>query len=340
MTAETLEFHITALSSSLGTVADTENGIDFADGVLVRLAEAAHHLGLQIVEQRWLSAQPTGIHGYACVELLARNVVSANQIDPAKLREGFRSLAETLGIDIVLLPADGQPRVPRLVAFDMDSTLIQGEVIDELARLAGVGEQVSAVTAAAMRGELPFQESFRRRVALLKGLPEAEALSLLGKIPLMPGTERLFRALNTLRIRTVILSGGFTFFGTDLQRRLGISEVHANVLDIRNGQVTGEISGEIVDGAHKAELLSQIAECEGIRLSEVAAVGDGANDLPMLRLVGLGVAFHAKPLVRASAMAAVSRVGLDALLYLFGLTDLEQNQLAVDATRPLQGSSD
>ncbi len=302
-------------------------GREISDHALKQIAATTDPLDIEMVETRWLTNQPTGEHGYGCVEFLVRTSFE----HPENLREALLSLAETLCIDIVILPADRQPRIPKLVAFDMDSTLIEGEVIDELAKLAGVGEQVSAITAAAMRGELPFQESFRRRVALLKGLSEAHALSLLGKIPLMPGAERLFRALNALSIRTVILSGGFTFFGADLERRLGIAEVHANVLDIGDGQITGEIRGQIVDGARKAELLGQIAEREGIARSEVAAVGDGANDLPMLGLAGLGVAFHAKPLVRASAPAAVSHVGLDGLLYLFGLSDDQQGQLLANA---------
>lgn len=218
-----------------------------------------------------------------------------------------------------------------MIAFDMDSTLIQGEVIDELARLAGVGEEVAAITAAAMRGELVFQQSFRKRIALLRGLPETEALSLLGRIPLMPGAKRLFAVLRALRVRTAVLSGGFTFFGADLQRRLGIDEVHANLLDTRDGIVTGEIRGQIVDGARKAALLGEIATREGIALHQTVAVGDGANDLPMLRLSGLGVAFHAKPMVRASAECSISRQDLDALLYLFGLTDDEIQRFEAQA---------
>ena len=273
----------------------------------------------QIAAERWLTAAPAGIFGRGAVEWTVQLPAEAME----SLRTGFRSLSEAARADFAVLSGSLIGKVQRMVAFDMDSTLIQGEVIDELAKLAGVGEQVSAITAAAMRGELVFQESFRKRVALLRGLPESAALGLLGTIPLMPGAERLFAVLRALEVRTVVLSGGFTFFGADLQRRLGIHELHANALDMRDGVVTGEIRGEIVDGARKASLLGQIAARDQLALHETAAVGDGANDLPMLRLSGLGVAFHAKPLVRASAECSISHQALDALLYLFGLTDDE-----------------
>jgi phosphoserine phosphatase len=182
---------------------------------------------------------------------------------------------------------------------------------------------VVAITAAAMRGELQFQESFRRRVALLKGLPEARVLEAIDRLPLMEGAERLFRTLKARGAKTAIFSGGFTFFGDYLKERLDVDYVFANHLDMQDGVVTGEVTGGIVDGARKAELLIEIAGREGIPLEQVVAVGDGANDLPMLGLAGMGVAFHAKPGVRAAARYAMTHVGLDGLLYLLGVPDRE-----------------
>jgi phosphoserine phosphatase len=212
----------------------------------------------------------------------------------------------------------------RLVAFDMDSTLIEAEVIDELAHRAGVGDQVSAITEQAMRGELDFQDSFRRRVALLKGLDESVLEEVAASLPITEGAVHLVNTLRSLGYKTAILSGGFTYFGEHLQRKLGIDYVYANSLEIRDGKVTGEVSGDIVDGERKAALLREIAEREGIDLQQAIAVGDGANDLPMLRIAGLGIAFRAKPVVAQNAEQAISTLGLDGILYLLGISDRYQ----------------
>ncbi len=253
----------------------------------------------------------------ACVELTLSGDSSSEQ----SMRAAFLDTAHDLRIDIAFQRESIFRRNRRLFAFDMDSTLIEGEVIDELAKLAGVGGEVVKVTEAAMRGEIEFQESFRRRVALLRGLKETRVRELLETIPLVEGAEQLIGTLKMLGYKTAILSGGFNFFAQHLQTRLGIDYVFANDLDMVDGVVSGEVRTPIVDGARKAELLREIARLENISLDQVVAVGDGANDLPMLGIAGMGIAFRAKPLVRQTASHAVSFLGLDSLLYLIGVRD-------------------
>jgi len=257
--------------------------------------------------------------GRTCVEFST----SGDSGSDDDFRTALMALTQDFDLDVAFQHDTVYRRNRRLVAFDMDSTLIQTEVIDELARLAGVGDEVSAITEAAMRGELDFQASFRRRVALLKGLPESALQTVVDNVPLMDGAERLIATLRRLGYKTAILSGGFTFMGRELQRRLGIDYLHSNELDIVDGVVTGEVQGEIVDGARKAYYLAQIAKAEGLSMEQVIAVGDGANDLPMLRLAGLGIAFRAKPVVRQGAHQAISTMGLDGILYLLGVRDRE-----------------
>lgn len=260
---------------------------------------------------------------YACVEMSVRGIAE----DADALRARFLELSHDTGIDIAFQADDLYRRHRRLVAFDMDSTLIQTEVIDELARAAGVGEEVSAITEAAMRGELDFQESLRRRLALLKGLDVSVMAEIAERLPLTDGTERLLEMLNRLGYKTAIISGGFTYFGQYLQKKLGVDHVFANELEIVDGKLTGNVVGEIVDGERKAACLQELATRENISLKQVVAVGDGANDLPMLRLAGLGIAFRAKPIVKQHAHHALSTVGLDGILYLIGVRDREAMQL-------------
>ncbi len=259
-----------------------------------------------------------------CIEL----EISGETDSSVALRAELMELTHHFEVDVAFQRESIYRRNRRLFVFDMDSTLIQGEVIDELAKLHGVGEQVSVITAAAMRGELDFKQSFTRRVALLRGLPETSLKTVLETIPLAEGAERLISTLKMLGYKTAILSGGFTFFGEHLQSRLGIDYVFANELEMENGAVTGNVVGDIVDGKQKAQLLEAIATTENISLDQVVAVGDGANDLPMLNLAGMGIAFHAKPLVRESARHSVSHLGLDSLLYLIGVRDRDLNRIS------------
>jgi phosphoserine phosphatase len=262
----------------------------------------------------------------ACIEISVRGEPD----DGEAMRAAFLSIANERNLDIAFQRDSAYRRNRRLVVFDMDSTLIRSEVIDELATEAGVGEQVADITEQAMRGELDFNESFKARVALLKGLDEGALERVRERIQLTEGAERLISTLRALGYRTAILSGGFTWFGQWLQQLLGIDYVHANELEIENGQVTGRVVGQIVNGQRKADLLKEIATQEGISLEQVIAVGDGANDLPMLGEAGLGIAFRAKPLVKQNAEQAISTLGLDGILYLIGVRDKDQAELLKD----------
>ena len=257
--------------------------------------------------------------GKGCIEFSVRG----EPADPDQLRAEFLAIAQELNVDIAFQQDSIFRRNRRLVVFDMDSTLIDAEVIDELAKAAGVGEQVAAITERAMRGELDFQASFRERMALLKGLPESTLEQIAETLRLTEGAETLITQLRRLGYKTAILSGGFTYFAERLQKKLGIDYVYANSLPVKDGLVTGEVTLPIVDGQRKADLLRELAQREGISLEQTIAVGDGANDLPMLSIAGLGVAFHAKPLVKQSAKQSISNMGLDGILYLLGLRDRE-----------------
>ena len=278
-----------------------------------------HRLNIDTIERLSgrASLQETETAQRACVEFM----VSGDLEDALGLRSAFMQLTHEFEIDIAFQADTMYRRNRRLVVFDMDSTLIRIEVIDELAKARGVGDQVVAITEAAMRGELDFNQSFTKRLSLLKGLEEAKVRAIGESLPLTDGAERLISTLKRLGYKTAIVSGGFSYFGNILKEKLGIDYVFANELEIVNGTVTGQVRGTIVDGKRKAQLLQEIAAKESIALEQVIAVGDGANDLPMISLAGLGIAFNAKPIVRQTAKQAISTLGLDGILYLIGVRD-------------------
>jgi phosphoserine phosphatase len=254
----------------------------------------------------------------SCIELSVRGEL----LDKNLLSAQFLAYSAELGIDISFQKDDMFRRTRRLICFDMDSTLIKTEVIDELADRAGVGEEVRAITEAAMRGEIDFSESFKQRIALLKGLDESVMREVAETLPIMDGAQRLMAILKKCGFKIAILSGGFSYFGNYLKRLFDVDYVYANELEIVDGKLTGRHLGDIVDGRRKAELLKLIAQVEKIELEQVIAVGDGANDLPMLNLAGLGIAFHAKPKVKANAQQSISTIGLDGVLYFLGFRDI------------------
>ncbi len=265
----------------------------------------------------------TNLNNRVSIELSVRGQLP----DQLTVKDKLLRIAGAMDIDCSIQRDSVYRRNRRLVAFDMDSTLIRQEVIDELAKIAGLGDAVVAITNKAMRGELDFKESFRQRVALLKGLPEQALEEVARAVVLTDGAKKLISTLKTLGYKTAILSGGFQYVAQHLKTELGIDYIHANTVEIVDGKLTGEVLNDIVDAQRKADLLEEICKREGIDLQQAVAIGDGANDLPMLSVAGLGVAFHAKPVVRDKADHAINILGLDCVLYLMGFSDKDVEAL-------------
>lgn len=298
---------------------------------LAAVTEVIAREGLNIDVIHRMSGRPPRIDDgrpkRACIEFWLRG----EPLDRERMQIHFMALSRELELDVAWQKDDAYRRSRRLVVFDMDSTLIQAEVIDELAKEAGTGAQVAAITELTMRGELEFDASLRERVSTLRGLPESTLQKVAERLQLTEGAEALITNLRAFGYKTAVLSGGFSYFGEQLQRRLKLDYVYANELEIVDGVLTGRLRGDIINGGRKAELLEQIAAIEGINRRQVIAVGDGANDLPMLNRAGLGIAFHAKPLVRKEAAHAVSTLGLDAILYLLGVRDRERTPVQMES---------
>ncbi len=287
---------------------------------IAKITNAVAEQGLNIDDINRLTGRvplnPSRRAPKACVELSVRGTLA----DRGAMQERFIELTND-GVDVSFQEDNIYRRCRRLICFDMDSTLIRTEVIDELAEKAGVGDKVRYITEQAMRGEIDFTESFKQRVALLKGLDESVMKDIAENLPITEGLERMMTILKRVGFKTAILSGGFTYFGNYLKQRFGFDYVYANELEIVDGHLTGGYIGELVDGERKAELLRLLCQFENIDIAQSIAVGDGANDLAMLNLAGLGIAFHAKPKVAATAKQSISTIGLDGILYFVGLKD-------------------
>jgi phosphoserine phosphatase len=275
---------------------------------LAAVAAAVAGAGGNIERIIRLARQP--VHSY---ELL----VAGGEL--AALNQALIEVSRVHGIDVAVQREGLHRRAARLVVLDVDSTLIQDEVIDLLARAYGCEDEVAAITSAAMAGDLDFEASLRQRVKLLAGCPESVFEEVRQQVRLTPGARTFVRTLRRLGYRTAIVSGGFTQVTDFLQAELGLDHAHANTLEVVDGTITGELVGAIVDRAGKAAILRRVAEAEGIPLDQVVAIGDGANDLDMLEAAGLGVAFNAKPAVREAAQTAVNVPYLDAILFLLGV---------------------
>jgi len=242
------------------------------------------------------------------------------------LRDKLRSVGERIGMDIVVQSESAARMRKRLVVFDMDSTIVDAEIIDELAKAGGVGKQVSDITARGMEGKLDFEQSLRERVRMLKGIPVETLEEIRDNMKLTPGSEELLRTLKGMGFKLALISGGFTYFTDELKNKLGFDYAYANELVIKDGRVTGEVTGQIIDSKKKADIVQQIMKKEGLTKEEVVAVGDGANDRIMIKNAGLGIAFNAKEVLKKVADGSITKDNLKGLIYCLGVEETPEEK--------------
>ncbi len=274
-------------------------------------------IGLQRIEN--LSQK-----GFCSLDIKAS---SAKEIDLETLKLEFMDLSNKYEIDMAFLQDDIYRYTRRLIVFDMDSTLIKAEVIDEMAAAFGIGEKVKLITEKAMNGEINFDEALKQRVALLKGFPRDDMEKIFDRLPLMPGVEAFIKTVKSLGYRTAVVSGGFRYFAEKLKDKLAIDYAYANELEWQEDRLTGKVLGEIINAQRKAEILEALAQKEQIHLEQVVAIGDGANDLLMLSKAGLGIAFHAKEKVRRESRHQMSHGPMTSILYFLGIREEHHHEV-------------
>lgn len=284
-------------------------GVD-KPGIVAGVSKSLYEVGINIERIRMIARG----------ELIAMEmIVNSKGINISDLRQEMHRVGESIGVDIIVQPEDLSRWRKRLVVFDMDGTIVDEEIIDEMARVAGVGKEVSEITAKGMEGKIEFKESLKKRVSMLKGMPVSKLKKIRDNMKLTPGSEELIRTLRDMGFKLALISGGFSYFTDALKEKLGFDYAYGNELVIKNGKLTGEISGKIIDSKRKAQILAELAKKEGIPKSEIVAIGDGANDRIMLKNAGLGIAFNAKDILKETADGSITKTNLKGLMYCLGI---------------------
>lgn len=291
-------------------------------GIVAAVSKALYGIGLNIERIKMIARGDL-----FAMEML----VDLKKTPQSQLKETMKKVAEEVCVDIIIQPEDIMRQRRRLVVFDMDGTIVDAEIIDELAKAAGVGKKVSELTAKGLRGEIDFKESLRQRVKLLAGLPETALRKIRDDMKLTPGSEELITTLKEMGCVVALISGGFTYFTDALKERLGFDYAYGNELVIRDGKLTGEIRGKIIDSKRKAEIMAALARRERIPKEDIVAVGDGANDRIMLQNAGLGIAFNAKEVLKKVADGSITKENLKGLMYCLGASGVSSKNKSCSA---------